>query len=210
VREYSEVTAGNVRFGVPGMRTSFVGFCNAYDIECESQWAAKEPIAAMFDLLRRVAIDERLSIGETCDYARFTAKQIPIPPLHGSAVVPAKEGERWMEAIRKLTRQTSLHINTTHSDGSLMHLQLSRISPVTIVIWASSESVLLFHNATNKTLSLDAHTLSLCRSCTDCNVATDPIYLYGAIHNTAEQQCIFFHKIKSTNYPIFKNCTWVC
>ena len=208
VREYSEVAAPGVRFGVAGMRVSFAGFCTAYDATCESQWAAQEPIRAMLSVVERIASSRQLSISYGCDYARHLAKDFFIPPLYASAVVSTKDSALWIDALREATRLTTLHINSSTADGSLFHLHLSRISPVRIVFWASDGEFKPNKQAfPSHTTAYDA---AMCKKCTDCNVLQDMVVLFGSVLNAAESQCIFFSKIKSTNYPIFKNCSLVC
>ena len=181
VREYSEVAARGVRFGVAGMRVSFAGFCTAYDATCESQWAAQEPIRAMLSVVERIASSRQLSISYGCDYARYLAKEFSIPPLHASAVVSTKDSALWIDALREATRLTTLHINSSTSDGSLFHLHLSRISPVRIVFWVHD-----FPAQSSKTTS-SGH--SYCQKCKDCHTSNNH-RREGALMSASLQTCL--------------------
>lgn len=226
-KHFVAVTHGKLNYGVTGMKTSYHGFCSAYDEHCDSPWAAMIAAGVLIQTIAKVSSENKLVFVAACDYLRFMANDTAVPPAYASVAVEMHDSHQWIAALKQAIHMSTLHMHHNTHDGSIVHLTLSQISPVRVVIFgvAGLSDKLAVHKLQwsdrSGTLSIKAPVLDrdaelykrlsgICGSCVRCSSEnTTDMLREGVLMSASTRLCLDLPSNKSLKFELtLQKCTW--
>jgi hypothetical protein len=117
-----------------GNLLSFREMCDSTTSSCPSKYAVLQQLLLMLRFFHRYAVSHGLKYTIACEMLAYSIQsEKPIPSFAAIAVQRADQ-DAWRELLRNVTRRTT-YVVENPSDGSWLHMRLSRQSSARLVVY---------------------------------------------------------------------------
>ena len=185
-----------------GMSRAFHTQCNAYDELCPSPYAAETLWSQMVTFVHHIAKRTGLQYTLACESIRYLFNRKAMPPHYAAIAIRAADVPAWLAELQRAPQTTTFVLRTRTDDGSVAHLQFSRVSPIRLTVWKlppafDLKTVVKAKDSTHVDAAVlvngdkNDYLLHMCDACELCHPTPTTRTLFeGALVNENTKHCL--------------------
>ena len=184
-----------------GMTLNYKAMCDSLTPHCASPFAITHLLTRMYEYVNDVSKSIGRKYTLACDAFSEQVGNAIVPASYAAVAIQLRDADKWLEALRNVSKTTTFVFSEGHDDGSIARLQYSRINEAILVVYTLSEHVLIKPSTVwlSKQVSSRIHTSkkdsklisNLCRRCKNCQpTPTSKIRYSGSIVSQYNHKCL--------------------